>query len=389
MTPEDAAAVAAMEEAALEVLHHNQIGPYGGLMRTAGWGYPEPYTRDLMISSLGILASGDQPLIDALRRVLSALAQIQTAQGHIPSLASDPYDTGASDTTPLFLVGLALYRRVTGESRFLEESGRKSLAWLRSQSPDETPLLAQQPTSDWRDEQWVLGYGLYVNVLVTLAYHLWGMDDVASELVDLINRPGLRTVISDGRRLHEGLAITSQPYFALWRYKVLEDLRFDLLGNSLAVLSGITSPDRSRQIAAWVDDASARLRQEGQLSGSLPPVLMPRIHPSDPDWHPRYERFNPPGEYHNGGIWPFVSGFYVASLAASGLHDLAEEKLLALVQANRLARRPGLSFGFNEWLKAQDGSPRGQDWQTWSAAMALYAAACVRQRKGLFMDELH
>ena len=27
-------------------------------------------------------------------------------------------------------------------------------------------LVAQQPTSDWRDEQWVMGYGLFVNTLV-------------------------------------------------------------------------------------------------------------------------------------------------------------------------------------------------------------------------------
>ena len=43
-----------------KVLLHNAHGPYHGLPRTAGWGYPEPYTRDLMISTLGILACGDE-----------------------------------------------------------------------------------------------------------------------------------------------------------------------------------------------------------------------------------------------------------------------------------------------------------------------------------------
>ena len=27
-------------------------------------------------------------------------------------------------------------------------------------------MVAQQPTSDWRDEQWVIGYGLFVNAVV-------------------------------------------------------------------------------------------------------------------------------------------------------------------------------------------------------------------------------
>ena len=48
------------KKAALEVLLYNAHGPYQGLPRTAGWGYPEPYTRDLMFSILGIAVSGNQ-----------------------------------------------------------------------------------------------------------------------------------------------------------------------------------------------------------------------------------------------------------------------------------------------------------------------------------------
>ena len=53
-----AARVAEAKAAAREVLRHNARGPCHGLPRTAGWGYPEPYTRDLMIAALGILATG-------------------------------------------------------------------------------------------------------------------------------------------------------------------------------------------------------------------------------------------------------------------------------------------------------------------------------------------
>jgi len=54
------------KEAALNILLHNAQGPFQGLPRTAGWGYPEPYTRDLMISALGFLATGNEKLADAL-----------------------------------------------------------------------------------------------------------------------------------------------------------------------------------------------------------------------------------------------------------------------------------------------------------------------------------
>ncbi len=55
MNKSDKALITRAKEAAIKVLLHNAHGPYKGLPRTAGWGYPEPYTRDLMVSSLGIL----------------------------------------------------------------------------------------------------------------------------------------------------------------------------------------------------------------------------------------------------------------------------------------------------------------------------------------------
>jgi hypothetical protein len=44
--------------------------------------------------------------------------------------------------------------------------------------------------------------------------------------------------------------------------------------------------------------------------------------------------------------------------------------------------------GNNEWLKAQDGMPMGQDWQTWSAALYLYAVKCVEEERTPFFDEI-
>ena len=108
-----------IKRAAVEVLLNNARGPYQGLPRTAGWGYPEPYTRDWMIAALGVLVTKNDELMAALRRMLEALARHQTRLGHIPSLAHDPTDCGASDTTPLFLIALALYRSATNEKDFL------------------------------------------------------------------------------------------------------------------------------------------------------------------------------------------------------------------------------------------------------------------------------
>ena len=114
------------KEAALGILLHNAQGPFQGLPRTAGWGYPEPYTRDLMISALGFLATGNEELAEALKRTLMALASNQTTRGLIPGLAHDPADRGSSDTTPLFLFGLALYRKSANQPRISGRGGAQS-----------------------------------------------------------------------------------------------------------------------------------------------------------------------------------------------------------------------------------------------------------------------
>ena len=113
-------------EAAIKVLLHNAHGPYHGLPRTAGWGYPEPYTRDLMFSILGIAVSGNLKLRESIRTVLENLAKNQTERGHIPSLVHDKEDRGSSDSTPLFLLGVGIFRRITGEHDFLQEAVSQS-----------------------------------------------------------------------------------------------------------------------------------------------------------------------------------------------------------------------------------------------------------------------
>ncbi len=374
-------------KAALEVLRHNSHGPFHGLPRTAGWGYPEPYTRDLLFSILGIAVSGDQKLMESTRLVLITLAENQSELGHIPSIVHDKENMGSSDSTPLFLLGVAIFRIVTGEEGFLKESVKKALTWMEYQSPTSRILVAQQPTSDWRDEQWVLGYGLFVNTLVYSYLRLFKQHERA----DLLSKEMAKFTITGGQmhaHVHEGLVVRQKPYYAFWSYKIYSSERFDLLGNSLAMLSGIASPTRASQMISWIEKECAGMRKSGELAIDLPPNFFPFTKPGDPDWRERYAEYNNPGEYHNGGIWPFISGLYVAALVGAKKYSLAGEKLLVLTRAIRLSSSGGVDFGFNEWLRAGDGKPAGQDWQSWSAALYLYAVKCVEEKRTPFFEEM-
>ncbi|KON31585.1 amylo-alpha-16-glucosidase [miscellaneous Crenarchaeota group-15 archaeon DG-45] len=387
MNAEQWAQVGEAKKAALDVLLHNARGPYHSLPRTAGWGYPEPYTRDLLICGLGILACRNQRLMRNLRRVLQTLAKNQSRLGQVPGLVHDPDDLGTSDSTPLFLMIVGLYRKVTGEADFLEETVQKAMTWMEYQSPSNPVMVAQMPTSDWRDELWVLGYGLYVNTLVYSYLLLHGKTERASRIKCAMNKFTIHGEVQH-RYVHEGLALRNKPYYAVWVYKVLSNERFDLLGNSLAILSGLAFPSRAKRMVSWIERECQAMREQGQLALDLPPNFFPYIHPDDPDWYPRYDKFNLPGEYLNGGIWPFVCGFYIAAIVATGRFRLAEKKLIALTKLVRPSREADVDFGFNEWFRAQDGTPRGQDWQSWSAAMYLYSAISVEQKRTPFFDEI-
>jgi hypothetical protein len=375
------------KNAALEVLLHNARGPYHSLPRAAGWGYPEPYTRDLLISGLGILACRNQTLTATLRRVLQTLARNQSHLGQIPVLVHDPNKLNSSDSTPLFLLLVGLYKKVTGEANFLDDAEQTAMKWMEYQSPANEVMVAQLPTSDWRDEQWILGYGLYVNTIVYSYLLLHNQTERACRIRDELNRYTTSGDVQP-RRVQKGLAAHRKPYYAAWVYKVLSDEHFDLLGNSLAILSGLASLSRAKRMVSWIERECQTMREQGQLALDLPPNFFPYIQPEDQDWHPRYTRFNLPGEYHNGGVWPFVCGFHIAAIVATGRISLAEKKLLALTKLVRSSREGSVDFGFNEWFRAQDGTPRGQDWQSWSAGMYLYAAISVEQRQTPFFDEI-
>jgi hypothetical protein len=181
--------------------------------------------------------------------------------------------------------------------------------------------------------------------------------------------------------------LANKPHYAFWCFKIYRSDKFDLLGNSLAIITGLASKEKQKEIINWVNQQVDVLKGNGDLAVDLPPNFFPFIREGELEWRPRYKDFNLPGEYHNGGIWPFISAFYIVALVAAGYKNEAEKQLLELTRIVRLSKNQELDFGFNEWIKAQDGKPKGQDWQSWSAAMYLYAANCVEKDKPLFFED--
>ena len=64
-------------------------------------------------------------------------------------------------------------------------------------------------------------------------------------------------------------------------------------------------------------------------------------------WRPYMARHrqNLVWQYHNGGIWPMVGGFWVAALVAAGRKQQARAELLTLARACAVR-----DWAFTEWL---------------------------------------
>jgi glycogen debranching enzyme len=85
---------------------------------------------------------------------------------------------------------------------------------------------------------------------------------------------------------------------------------------------------------------------------------------------------NNPHEYHNGGRWPLVTGFYVADLAARGASERARRFLAGLHRANA-KEKDGRPWSFPEYLHGETYEPEGTSPLGWSAAAAIIAHRAV------------
>jgi hypothetical protein len=161
--------------------------------------------------------------------------------------------------------------------------------------------------------------------------------------------------------------------------------RFDALANVLASLLGVSDAQQCDRVDAFI----AELQVHDQPS--LLPAFHPVIKPVDEDWEHLQVMFsytfkNKPYEFHNGGLWPLITGFYVADLAQRQHAALAEQYLQAIHTANALPM-DGEPWGFAEYLNGETLQPGGTRQQGWSAAAAVIGQHTLAGQRLFRIDE--
>jgi hypothetical protein len=180
--------------------------------------------------------------------------------------------------------------------------------------------------------------------------------------------------------LHQHTAtLTEKPYYLPWTgFREFGDA-FDAFGNCLAILLGVADEAKRERILTHAHAVGAD--DPYPVKAFYPPLF-----PGDRDWREyfRSRNLNLPFQYHNGGIWPFLGGFYVAAQVAAGQRDRAARSLTLVAEANRAGKHG--PWEFNEWLHGLSGRPMGHPQQAWSAAMFLYARHALESGEPAFFD---
>ncbi|HTT02718.1 MAG TPA: glycoside hydrolase 100 family protein [Steroidobacteraceae bacterium] len=380
------ALLAAARVHAIELLRRN-TGPAGVLAaspsaRARKRGYSAIFGRDAAICALGMALSGDHELRRKAALGLTTLAEHQAPNGQIPKFVdvgrreADFWYLGCIDATLWWLIGIALldaWQLPRGLARTHARAVSRALSWLLAQEHQRFFLLQQNEASDWADIMPRSGFVLYTN---TLWYYVKRLYGIAHAAATRTNFNGLFHPFTErlaeyrrGRLLaHYALrkARRRALYLSFVNFSFFGD-EGDVFGNLLAILLGLADEQaRERTLRALL---AARVHEPYPVRVVVRPIAR-----HDSLWRSYMSRHrqNLAWQYHNGGIWPMVGGFWVAALAACGRRELAQAQLLPLARACALG-----NWRFTEWLHGRTLTMRGMPGQSWNAAAYLLAAHCV------------
>ena len=350
--------------------------------RAAKRGYTAIFGRDAAVCAIGMALSGDRDLERAAEAGLHTLAQHQAPNGQIAKFVDvqrdepDFWYLGCIDSTLWWLIALAFLDRHGGRNALRRRYAARielAIQWLLAQEHQRFFLLQQNEASDWADIMPRSGFVLYTNTLWYCVKRLYRISH-ARETRDRFNElfHPFSAAIAQYRRarlLNDYVLKSARNrdlYLSFVNFSFFGE-EGDVFGNVLAVLLGLADP---RASARTLDGLT-----KARVGDPYPVrVVTHPIKRNSSLWRPYMARHrqNFVWQYHNGGIWPMVGGFWIAALVKAGRARQAAEELTKLARVCALR-----NWAFTEWLQGKTLAPRGMPGQSWNAAAFLMADHAV------------
>lgn len=339
--------------------------------------------RDASICALGMVVSKKPKLVSAARRSLINLGKYQAANGQIPNFIkpekqyADFWYVGCIDATLWWLIAIKYFDKYNqDEKKLAKKMDREiasALAWLKCQEHQKFFLLQQNEASDWADIMPRSGYVLYSNVLWFWVKNLYKIPSAVNtrENIEYLFAPWKKPSKNYLRRTPRALTLikylkATQPksdFYLSFVHYTYGGRDLDIFSNILACLADVPPKKKMDKIINGL--GGLRISKKYPVQACLRPISQ-----KDKSWRAYMEihKQNFPDQYHNGGIWPFIGGFWIMTLARAQKKDIAKKELEKLALANSQN-----NWQFNEWFHGQTGKPLGMSGQSWNAGMYILA----------------
>ena len=347
--------------------------------------YKRVWARDGVICGLAALASGDENLIITFENTLETLANNQHKNGTIPSNVLVTVNetqvsygglAGRVDAVTWFVIGICQYAFYKKDSSFVskyDSNIQKCLRLLEAWEFNNQHLIYVPLSGNWADEYITDGYVLYDQLLRIWALRSYNYFQKSDEITSKIQKIEHQIVVNftpneivpkyHERAYNELQFKGFMPCsFSPAGYKT----QFDAFANALVLLLNIGSDDFQNEIIKTFET----IKNETDLK--LIPAFWPPIQESDLDWNLlknncKYEFRNYPYEFHNGGSWSMVNGFYGLALLSKNQKEKASQVLNSINNANEME-----NFSFFENFNTKTSKPNGVAFCAWSAAAAVF-----------------
>ena len=382
----------------IELLH--RVASPNGFLASAEniSNYQRVWARDGVICGLAALASNDEKLIDTFEQTLETLAKHQHKIGTIPSnvfVSENKTEVsygglaGRVDAVTWFVIGVCQFAYHQNKPHFVVKYTfeiEKCLDLLEAWEFNNKHLLYVPLSGNWADEYITDGYVLYDQLLRIWALksynHFIESDEISNKIMHIKMQieanflPNSKTEKFHEKAYNELVFNDFLPCsFSPSGYKI----QYDAFANSLALLLNIGDAAFQNKLIAF----STSLASSTHLG--LLPAFWPPIFETDEHWNLlkdncKFEFRNHPYEFHNGGSWPMVNGFFGLALLSKSKNENAQKILEAINKANAVD-----NFSFYENFNTKTQEPNGVSNCAWSAAASVLMHQSVHTNFKIFI----
>jgi sucrose-6F-phosphate phosphohydrolase len=361
--------------------------------------YHSVWARDGAITVIGSLSliNEDEEIHKCSKQTLETLLEHISRNGQIPSNVrikdNIPDYSGVGgicsiDSGIWVVIAFYEYVNVTKDFDFLRKyiaDIKETMRWLGAHDSNNDALLEIPEAGDWTDlfgrsynilYDEILWYR--ANVCFGRMLELLGDHEEAGEYIrwsQVIKKEIVQNFWpSTQQKLFQSVSFAEKQFtLGDTSYLIAQTTPFDFswrcdtLGNILAFLHGTVDAEKAHHTLKFMIGVG--------VNDPFPIAnVYPVVSPGDPDWRPYYtvNLLNLPNHYHNGGIWPFVGGFWVKFVNKLGFREMAIAELHKLALINKEGVNE--EWEFTEWAHGTTGKPMGKAYQAWSAAQ--YISAC-------------